>query len=358
LGCLKPSIAARRLQACHRQFPADDRHPMIGALKARTPQPAKTAIRRATRWLPRRPRPAILMYHRIAQASFDPWGLAVEEQHLAAQFEWLARHRCVISLVEFAKRHREGTLATDAVAITFDDGYWSAVRAAVPLLERFGLHATIFLPTEPIEQGREFWWDELARIVLDFDGETLRLLDSEVRVPPASPRDRIWLPDAPPDTPRQVLFYSLWARLRPLPPAAIDETMRQIRRTSSAEAMPADRPVHAEELRSTKSAALAFGSHALTHPSLPSLPLHEQEREIVESRDRCASLAGKTPASFAYPYGDFDECTRRLVEDAGFQCACSARHAFVTPRDDVFALPRLRVGNRGSKGLRDMLRNG
>lgn len=331
---------------------------MIGALKARTPQPVKSAIRRATRWLPRRPRPAILMYHRIAQANFDPWGLAVEERHLAAQFEWLAGHRSVLTLREFARRHRGGRLPADSIAITFDDGYESSLRSAIPLLERLGLHGTIFLPAGQIERGGEFWWDELASIVLNFEDETLRLSESTIRVPPPGPRDSSWPPNAPPDTPRQVLFYSLWSKLRSASPIAIEEAMEQLR-MQSAGSMPAeDRPVAPGELSSIKSDSIDFGSHAMTHASLPALPADEQAREIAESRERCASLTGRTPTSFAYPYGDFDERSRRLVEGAGFECACSAEHTFVPQGADIFALPRLRVGNGGADALRDMLRSG
>ena len=51
---------------------------------------AKGAARRLAGILPRRPRPAILMYHRIAHETFDPWGLAVQEAVFAEQLEWLA----------------------------------------------------------------------------------------------------------------------------------------------------------------------------------------------------------------------------------------------------------------------------
>ena len=148
---------------------------MIATMTALAPQPVRSALRRARAWLPLPPRPAILMYHRIARESFDPWGLAVEPARFAAQLEWLARRRSVLPLGEFARVHRAGRLKGNAVALTFDDGYASSLKAAVPLLERLGLSATVFLPAELIERGREFWWDELARIVLTFRGKKFRL---------------------------------------------------------------------------------------------------------------------------------------------------------------------------------------
>src|SRR5438874_2448633 len=107
----------------------------------------KTAVRRVARLVPRRPRPAILMYHRIGREAFDPWGLAVELVRFAEQVEWLAGNRTVLPLSEFARRQRERQLPADAIALTFDDGYASVLKA-VPLLEKHDLHATVFLPTE------------------------------------------------------------------------------------------------------------------------------------------------------------------------------------------------------------------
>ena len=328
---------------------------MIGALKDRAPRPARAAIRRGTRLL-RGPRPAILMYHRIAHESFDPWGLAVEQRNFEAQLQWLARHRTILTVGDFARRHAEGRLARRAVAITFDDAYASAMRLAVPLLQRFGAHATVFLPVQLIAEGCAFWWDELAQIVLGFDGDALRLGDVEVRVPAPSERDRRWRADAQPDTPRQVLFYALWSKLRDQLPSALAESMSQLR-AQCACGTQSDGPANPDDIkRLARSDAVDFGSHALTHPSLPRIPVKERQREIVQSRQECAGLTGTPPTAFAYPYGDLDEATRKLVQEAGFDCACTTEDSGVAARDDVLALPRLRVGNWDQRALRARLR--
>jgi peptidoglycan/xylan/chitin deacetylase (PgdA/CDA1 family) len=127
---------------------------------------ARSAVRRARDLLPRRPAPSILLYHHIAEESFDPWGLAVAPKNFEAQVEWLQRNRTVFPLTEFAQLHREGRLPVDAVAITFDDGYGSVLEVAAPVLSRAGAPATVFLSAELIERGGEFWWDELQNIAL------------------------------------------------------------------------------------------------------------------------------------------------------------------------------------------------
>ncbi|MEO8453664.1 MAG: polysaccharide deacetylase family protein [Sphingomicrobium sp.] len=314
----------------------------------------KAGIRRATRWA-RTPQPAILMYHRIAQETFDPWGMAVEPDRFAAQVDWLAANRTVLPLTQFARLHHDRNLPRDAIALTFDDGY-ASVLDAVGLLENHGLNATIFLPAELIERGGEFWWDELSHIVVNCAADTLQADGARHAVPPPHERDRQWPPYSPPRTPRQKLFQSLWSILHGMRPASLDAAMAELRsQTPPIEPNAMDRPLSPQQVRSIDSPAISFGSHGLTHPSLPKLGPNEKLREISESRRRCAALAGSTPASFAYPFGERDNVSVRLVEEAGYVCACATGDAFVSSRSAIFALPRFNIGNWEAEHLRDML---
>jgi peptidoglycan/xylan/chitin deacetylase (PgdA/CDA1 family) len=67
--------------------------------------------------------------------------------------------------------------------------------------------------------------------------------------------------------------------------------------------------------------------------------------------ERCEALVGYRPSAFAYPYGDFDEESERLVEKAGFTCACATVASAVSARSRPFALPRIQIGNWNSKSL-------
>jgi peptidoglycan/xylan/chitin deacetylase (PgdA/CDA1 family) len=314
----------------------------------------KAGIRRATRWA-RTPRPAILMYHRIGQETFDPWGLAVAPDRFAAQVDWLAANRTMLPLTELARQHQERRLARDTIALTFDDGY-ASVLDAVPLLEKHGLNATVFLPVELIERGGEFWWDELSHIVLDCAADTLQVDGVRHAVPRPHERDRLWPPHTPPRTPRQKLFQSLWSMLHSMRPPSLEAAMAELRsQTTVIEPYATDRPLSRQQVHSITSSAISLGSHGLTHPSLPALSRDEKLREISESRTRCTALAGSAPASFAYPFGERDNVSVRLVEEAGYACACATGDAFVTARSAIFALPRFNVGNWEPERLRDML---
>lgn len=328
---------------------------MIRHLKKVAPQPIKSAARWLAGTLPRQPRPAILMYHRLGDETFDPWGLVVEEKRFEAQVEWLARQRSVLPLSEFARAYHERRLPDDAVAITFDDAYASTFTAAVPVLEKFGVAATVFVPADLVERGGEFWWDELARLILTFDGDLLRLNGTELRVPPRDSGDALWRPSAAPSTRRQKLFHSIWSELRNSPPEFRDTAMAELRSQIASNPDGSIRPITAEDLRAVRSRNLEFGSHALTHSSLPELSASEKRREICDSVVHCAALTSAQPLTFAYPYGEYDAEAMSLVKEAGYLCAVTSRHGFVSAKSDRFSFPRLRVGNWRPSVLRAAL---
>jgi hypothetical protein len=71
----------------------------------------------------------------------------------------------------------------------------------------------------------------------------------------------------------------------------------------------------------------------------------ERAAEIHASVWACEAMTGSRPQCFAYPFGEYDGETERLVEAAGFVCACTSDHGPVTAEARLTALPRVGVGN-------------
>ncbi len=107
----------------------------------------------------------ILCYHRFSeQASSDP--MVVSRADFEAQMNYLAENDFhVISLAAFDRLRAEGGLFADrTVVITIDDGYASAADVALPVLERFGFPATLFIYPEFIGGGHALTWSQLRDI--------------------------------------------------------------------------------------------------------------------------------------------------------------------------------------------------
>src|SRR5215218_491100 len=111
-------------------------------------------------------RVVILLYHRVAELRSDPWGLGVTPRHFAEHLKVLRQYAHPIGLQQLVQGLRDGVLPERSVAVTFDDGYADNLHGAKPLLERYDIPATFFLTTGFLGQEREFWWDELDRLLL------------------------------------------------------------------------------------------------------------------------------------------------------------------------------------------------
>lgn len=317
-------------------------------------------LRKALRgWVPRQPRPVILMYHRIVEESFDPWGTAVSPAHFAGHLEWLSRNRTVLPLARFVELHRSRSLPNDAVAITFDDGYRCNVEVAAPLLDEFGIPATIFLPVEWIEKGKSYWWDELEEIVLTHEGESLFVDEQMFAIGQKSPADRRWKFGCGPRTARQAAFNVICRHLSSSHPNDVERVMRELRAQSGAHYQPAPsrRPMSVTDAGMLGRPLIEFGSHAVRHPWLPCLSAAEKDAEIRNSRERCWQITGELPAAFAYPFGQLDKEAEALVLDAGYLCAVSTEDAPVAETSRVSALPRVHVPDSSVAELKRRLRS-
>ena len=302
------------------------------------------------------------MYHRLAESAFDPWGLAVSPHRFEEQLDWLSRKRDVLPLAEFAELQRKGRLPARAIAITFDDGYACNLGVGAPLLAAYGKPATIFLAIDPIARGREFWWDELERIMFHSQADSLTLDASGIsrRVdlvdsPSISSR---WSPGSAPQNPRQRAFMDFWGVLRTMDPADQAAAISALRAQAGTDIgpRPSHRPLTHEEIRATGNNALIdFGAHTMSHPVLSEHDEAFQRREIDDSRRLCAEVTGKAPSSFAYPFGDYDRRTVQIVRDAGFTAAVTTRRGAVNARTSRFELPRIQVGDWSAAELASAL---
>jgi peptidoglycan/xylan/chitin deacetylase (PgdA/CDA1 family) len=198
-------------------------------------------LRRVVRRLGRgfTPQGVILMYHRIADVELDPWDLCVTPQHFAEHLEVLQKYAHPISLKQLAIAHQNGNIPRRAVAITFDDGYVDNLYQAKPLLERYKIPSTVFVSSGYMGQPREFWWDELERLLLR-PGRLPNKLCLDINANPQQwelgagadyseedyQRDRHISPWQAEPGSRLFFYYSLWQQLKPLPESLFEVCMR------------------------------------------------------------------------------------------------------------------------------------
>jgi peptidoglycan/xylan/chitin deacetylase (PgdA/CDA1 family) len=255
----------------------------------------------------------------------------------------------------FAARLRSCDLPRDAVALTFDDGYSDNLRQAKPILEAAGVPATVFLTTDRIGTGKEFWWDELARMVLPraepLSGNVMvDANDLQIDLPPidlATEPRADWRAWDRPVTGREATYQRLWEVLQSCTPDRREAAMAQLRRLFGAtHPNPEDLPMSAADIRGLVSNRISVGAHGCTHQLLTRLPPAARIEEIQRSRVEVEALSGLPVTGFTYPHGDRDAETIDMVRRAGYRWACSTCEAIIDPlRANPHDLPRLAVGD-------------
>lgn len=116
----------------------------------------------------------ILMYHEIAQPPETASRLAVSPGALAAQLAYLhSEGYTTVTAAELsAALAGRGELPGRPVVLTFDDGYEDFHSRGMPLLDRYGFTATVFVTTGWLRDaaprrrrpGRMLSWSQLAEV--------------------------------------------------------------------------------------------------------------------------------------------------------------------------------------------------
>jgi peptidoglycan/xylan/chitin deacetylase (PgdA/CDA1 family) len=314
---------------------------------------------------------AILMYHRIASPEIDPWGLSVTPQHFEEHLAVICEQAQPLGLQQLAAAQREGNIPDRAVAITFDDGYSDNLYQAKPLLKKYNVPATVFVTTGHLDSQREFWWDELERVLLNPGTlpETLSLkIGGELRQwhlgaaahyqPDDYDGDRYRKAWEGQSHSRLAFYYSVWSALRTLPTEQRQLLQDDILCWANAhpQAREEYRSLTTQELLSLEEGGLIeVGAHTVTHPSLPAHPREVQRQEVCTSKERLEQILKHSIKSFAYPFGDFSKASVSVVKECGFEYACSTVQLGVWQGSDCFQLPRYEVVNHSGKELSKQL---
>jgi peptidoglycan/xylan/chitin deacetylase (PgdA/CDA1 family) len=116
--------------------------------------------------------PRILMYHSVGELGDDPNLLSISPARFESQLLYLKRHNLRgVSMRELFRAISTGE-DKGLIGLTFDDGYEDFLYTAVPILERLGYSATVFMVAGM--PGGENDWEHAFT-----PRPRLRLLDAE-----------------------------------------------------------------------------------------------------------------------------------------------------------------------------------
>jgi peptidoglycan/xylan/chitin deacetylase (PgdA/CDA1 family) len=277
----------------------------------------------------------ILMYHGIPAKqrftgveNYYRYGVPLAE--LERQLAYLARRCNVVSLRDFlaGRGLHPGRMN---VVLSFDDGYENNYTNALPVLERLGLPAVFALASGFVIE-REPLWNDVVEYAVRHTRRPRAALDLEEE------RRSFELGD---DAGRLALYNWLLRRCVEVPQerrdallaAALEEL--EIERADVL-SEPDYRPLSPEQVRRLAEGGLVeIASHSVHHYLLAKLPKDAVRREVRQSREALAELAGRPVTAFCMPGGSFDRAVLDEIFAAGYEVVLTSEAGTVSPEQRV-----------------------
>ncbi|MCM2476914.1 polysaccharide deacetylase family protein [Rhizobium sp. CG5] len=222
-------------------------------------------------------------------------------------------------------------------AFTLDDGYRNNAALALPVFERHAAPFTVFVCKGFSERSHGLWWETLAELVrraegFDYaiDGDTRSFATRTIAEKSAA-------------------FATVAASINTTDEACAIARLNALAARHGIDdiAIVDQLVMTADELRGLAAHPLAsLGAHTVSHRALGLLGDEVVLSELNESAGYVDAIAGRRPATFAYPYGDGRSVTEKtigLAEAAGLPIAVTTTAGTLTPqhRQALSSLPRI-----------------
>jgi hypothetical protein len=288
----------------------------------------------------------VLAYHRVNQLpaadfAFNEEIISATPAMFRAQMHWLSQHFQVINHQQLLA-YQQGQLHFDKppCLITFDDGYADNAEQALPILQDFGMSATIFVTTGALDSQQLFWFDQVACWINLMTPRTLSLDDDKFVITVTNDnRKRV----------RQAIGAYL---------AKVSETHRQVflqqleaqcQVSISAELAALAKPLSWDQVRTMTAAGIEIGVHTVSHGFLDQMTSAEIETELLLAKQRITEETGVTPIALSYPTGKYSAEVMQVAKRLGFHFGYTYHHQvanlqhLASSPNAAFELPRLHV---------------
>jgi peptidoglycan/xylan/chitin deacetylase (PgdA/CDA1 family) len=305
---------------------------LLGAMKS------VGAFSRAARSEQRRAQLLILCYHGLSLADEHEWlpKLFITPEGFRERLQTLRGMGAnVLPLGEAIEHLHKGTLPPASVVITFDDGFYDFLKFGVPLLNEFGMPATLYLTTHYCDYRLP-----IVNLALDY-------------VLWKSKKDFVTLPEhgMPEPMPirnyqeRQIVVWKLlaWAEKQGLKTVEKDQLARKIAGLMNVayESLLDRRMLQImspEEAKKTFECGVDLQLHTHRHRTPRDKILFQ--REVRDNSEFIQNLTGKTPVHFCYPSGDYCPDFLPWLSEMGVTSATTCEAGMATAQSQDLLLPR------------------
>jgi peptidoglycan/xylan/chitin deacetylase (PgdA/CDA1 family) len=275
--------------------------------------------------------PIVIGYHRVvedftASAATSIPSMLVSRQMLERHLDWIGQRFRFVSLDEVGARLEGRDGSRDPIAaITFDDGYRDFYDHALPLLQRKGVPATVFVVTGLVDTTGVQLHDRLY-LLLARRGEARSLKAAQLA------RLLQDLGIAVPSVVANTPYLATQTLLEALSQESLQKVVALL---ESESPIPDDtfKPFYSltwEMLERIHRAGITIGSHTKTHVIMTNETGPRVVNEVTGSKEAIEKKLGTQVRHFAYPSGQFNPSSVRAVAKAGYRfgyTVCTHRDA-------------------------------
>jgi peptidoglycan/xylan/chitin deacetylase (PgdA/CDA1 family) len=272
------------------------------------------------------PQISILCYHGIINNSpyeFNSSGKHLNENKFDNQMGFLARNFEIVSMQNI-ENYFLGleSLPKKSVAITFDDGYANNLWNAHPILEKYGLNATIYLATEYINSPKIMWTDRLELALIQSKITEFEVLLDKIQYFDISNLTKKL------NALKTIKSYMKKANFK-LNNIILDDIDQKLEIDKNAIIPSIHKFLEWDEVRFMNfSGVWGIGAHTENHYSLGTLNQHDGIKQITDSLLKVKTeLRSNVLPLFSYPEGrDFDmpKYAIKFLRSIGLKSAPSA----------------------------------
>lgn len=285
--------------------------------------------------LMRRNKIPILCYHRFASTQWADGALSPEL--FDAHLRYLKKHFTPVSFRDVPSILSGRLCVKNPLILTVDDGYRDFVEAAVPLLRKHAIPATLFVTTRFIDG--EIWLapDIINYVIFRTSKMKADILGSRPEVPLQTLEDKRRACDK---------LLSFCKRLDEENKADVLSELADKLDVKVPPCPPSEfQPVSWKQLKELDG-LIEIGSHTLTHPILSRVATDRAEIEIVESKKHIERNLDREVTAFAYPngtHGDYAAREKEILRESGYRYAVTCNVGFNAFDADLLELNRVVV---------------
>ncbi len=304
---------------------------------------------------------SIITFHRVLtepQRQLYPLpGLAVTPDELDAHLKFATRHFRCLSLNSALDLWGQDRYAGPPIlAITFDDGQLDNYQNALPVLERNGVTASFYIPSQTLENTAPLWHDAMATSVAWL---TAHLTHPTVLPDPSQRKGAVeLLADLHPggDLERTAghttVEVALEATKRWSPAQREDWMLRAQTLLPRPVRHSWDGFMTVEQMKDLIARGHEIGSHSHSHALLPQCTADELQAEIAGSKLKLESALGTPITTFCYPNGSTDQRSVALVREAGYRAAVTTQWGSNAREAGLYTLQRFNMNAKHAQDRR------